>query len=220
MKIIGKFFLQFFTLFEDCLYFIEAILLLDFISDLLLKKFEFFHHFQILEMRFLEMSFLEMSFSEKSCLWRWIVSGDEFSGDEFFGDEIFWRWVFLERSFLEMSFLEMSCLEMSCLEMSFLEMNCLDTKNSVWKFLEFTHILCNFSIESQMPFLEWHLEVPHNICKLKGPEQGTNKKKSWNILRAKMQLALYHNWWVQDTVWKNENFTLILSILSWNQLAK
>ena len=93
-------------------------------------------------------------------------------------------------------------------------------KNSVWKFLQFTHIFCNFSIELQTPFLEWHLEVPHNICKLKGPEQGTNKKKSWNILRAKMQLALYHNWWVQSTVWKNENFTLILNILSWNQLAK
>ena len=46
MKIIGKFFLQiFFTLFEDCLYFIEAIVLLDFISDLLLKKFEFFIYF-------------------------------------------------------------------------------------------------------------------------------------------------------------------------------
>ena len=35
----------FFTLFEDCLYFIEAILFLDFISDLLLKQFEFFIYF-------------------------------------------------------------------------------------------------------------------------------------------------------------------------------
>ena len=73
---------NFLTLFEDCPYFIEAILLLDFISDLLLKKIELFHHFQILEMflemSFLEMSFLEMRFSEKRCLWRWIVSGDEF----------------------------------------------------------------------------------------------------------------------------------------------
>ena len=35
----------FFTLFEDCLYFIEAILLLDFISDLLLKNLYFFIYF-------------------------------------------------------------------------------------------------------------------------------------------------------------------------------
>ena len=109
---------NFFTLFEDCLYFIEAILLLDFISDLLIKKFEFFSPFSNSGDEIFGDDFFGDELSlEMSCLWRWIVSGDEFSGDEFFGDDIFWRWVFLEMSFLEMSFLEMSCLEMSCLEM-------------------------------------------------------------------------------------------------------